>query len=101
MKKALLIAALAIILTACKKEPQLVIGNYYNVKGNVFNAGAYQPVCPCRLDSLYIDQTFHMPYAMIFGGQTGTKLVAGGGEEPYDYGQKTETEWYIPQEDLR
>ncbi len=91
MKKLLFITAISIGILGCKKDDKpLIIGEYYMVKPHIFNTGVYRPVCPCRLDSLYIDPISNLPYAMIFGGQTGK-----GDYKPGN------VEWYIPQEDLK
>lgn len=63
-----MILAAVLLLTApsCKKESTLPqIGESYNIKGNVFNKGAFQPKQSVRVDSLYIDANSGKPFAMV------------------------------------
>ncbi len=60
-----LIAAIAIVWVSCKKEStvQIITGKKYYIKSGIFNPGAYRPVNPVRVDSLYIDGATQLPYA--------------------------------------
>lgn len=66
---------------------KLVVGNYYTIKGNVFNKGAYQPVSPVRLDSLWVDGFTGIHWAYIFAAQANP--------------QGDKIRWQIPQSDLK
>lgn len=77
MKKWLVI----LLLVACKKDSQVLVGNLYYIKSNVFNKGAYQPVQPVKVDSIYMDQTYNIPYCICEDQQ--------------------KTLWYIPIKDLK
>lgn len=79
----LLLAVLVCSLFSCNKYailPDLKIGESYRIDSDVFNKGTYQPNCPCRLDSLYIDKT---------------------GEPMSSIRDLDGVEWYVPQSDLR
>lgn len=77
MKKILLL----LLLYSCSKEPiNIQVGSMYHIKNDVFNKGAFQPFQPVRVDSIYIDATYHIPYCVIT--------------------DMNNVKWYIPKEDL-
>jgi hypothetical protein len=74
-------ALMVVALTSCKKDYRACLkGDTCTVKNNIFNKGVYQPVCPVHADSVYIDQTYMIPYVKAT--------------------DQNKTVWYIPQEDL-
>ncbi len=81
MKKLLLIAALGIVLVACKKEQSACeVGDSCLVNSDIFNNGAFQPVQPLKANSTYIDGATHLRYLIVTDQQN--------------------IKWYFPQGDL-
>lgn len=95
--------AAVILVAACKKETlPIIVGNYYNVKSNVFRPGQYQPVNPVRVDSLYIDPISGHPYALCFARRKNTLYAYNDSLNTivvvaYD---TSRVHWQIPQNDL-
>jgi hypothetical protein len=109
MKKTIL--ALLLIISSCKKDATpLVIGQSYYLKSNIFSQGAYQPVSPVKVDSLYTDPSSGLPYARASAivnwmdlnqSNPGNKLTLQSlTEKGINWGDQKNIEWYIPQEDL-
>lgn len=114
MKKLLIVA---LILAGCKKEQQtlLVPGNYYHLKGSIFNKVAYQPAQPLLLVDLYIGPN-GVPYshckaavnwsafATKSGGGVAEQTVKGNQLEINGgavIGDPSVLTWDIPQYDLK
>ena len=110
MKKLVVLLSL-VLVTACKKDDMpLVIGQSYNLKSDIFSKGAYQPISPVKVDSLYIDLSSGLPYARASAminwaglnqNDPGNKLTLQGlAQQGINWGDQKYIEWYIPQDDL-
>jgi len=118
----LLLFLTSLFIPSCKKEPILKIGQYYRIKGGVFNKGKFQPSNPVLLDTLYIDTKSQSVFAACRASvnwneyNQSVKGIVPGNISLLDkvkflnqsadttkfikVGDTTKIEWAIPQADL-
>lgn len=109
MKK--IILAFVLIISSCKKDDMpILIGQSYAIKSNIFSKGAFQPISPIKVDSLYIDPSSGLPFARAMAlidwgnfdkSNAGNKIVLQDLiKKGINFGDQRYIEWYISQDDL-